>query len=171
MTERSKATATPAGESAGFPKSVLAAGVVIVGLVVIALVVALPNRPTEYPAGSPEAAFQDVYEAWQSNDIEAAYGHFSPAVTGDLSLSDYRRMSSDWSWQRDQDRRLVLLGAELTGDRAVLHIRIDEFFEGGLGGLGGQRNSFERPVRLVRENGVWLIDEPLVGVESVGYKY
>ena len=39
------------------------------------------------------------------------------------------------------------------------------------GGLGGDRYSQDRSVRLVRENGVWLIDEPLVGIESVGYEY
>lgn len=170
MDERSDTTGAPADKGARFPKSVLFAGVGIVALVVIALVIALalPNRPTEYPAGSPEAAFQDFYEAWETNDLEAAYGHFSPAVTKDLSLSEYRRMNSDWSWQRDQDRRLVLLGADVTGDRAVLHVRVDEFTEGA---LGGQRNSFERPVRLALENGAWLIDEPLIGIESVGYGY
>jgi hypothetical protein len=170
MDERPDITGAPADKAARFPKSVLFASVGIVALVVIALVIALalPNRPTEYPAGSPEAAFQDFYGAWETNDLEAAYGHFSPAVTKDLSLSEYRRMNSDWSWQRDQDRRLVLLGADVTGDRAVLHVRVDEFTEGA---LGGQRNSFERPVRLALENGAWLIDEPLIGIESVGYGY
>jgi hypothetical protein len=153
-----------------FPRSVLLIGAAIVALVVIALIVAvaLPNRPTDYPAGSPEAAFQDFYEAWEAGDVEAAYGHLSSAVTADLTLAEYRRMDADWSWQRDQDRRLVLLSAELTGERATLRVRVDEFYQGG---LSGQRNSYERSVRLVRELGTWLIDDPLLGIEPVPSYY
>lgn len=173
MDERSETTAQPPDKRARLPKSVLFAGLGIVGLVVIALVVAVarPTQPTEYAPGSPQAAFQDFYAAWQADDIGAAYGRLSAAVTKDLSLSDYRRMTSDWSWQRQQDRRVVLLAADVNGDRAVLHVRVDEFSEGGLGGVGGQRYSSERSVRLVQEGGVWKIDEPLVGIESVGYSY
>ncbi len=168
MSEPSGAdSAAPTG-SASFPRSVLLIGAAIVALVVTALIVAvaLPNRPTDYAAGSPEAAFQDFYEAWEAGDVEAAYGHLSSTVTADLSLTEYRRMDTDWSWQRDQGRRLVLLSVDLTGERATLHIRVDEFYQGG---LSGQRNSYERSVRLVRELGTWLIDEPLIGIESAGH--
>lgn len=170
MDERPETTTAPSTRSAGFPTSVLLVGVGIVALIVIALIVAvaLPNRPTDYPAGSPEAAFQDFYEAWETGDIEAAYGHLSSDVTAELSLSEYRRLDGEQSWQRDQDRRLVLLGVDVTADRAVLHVRVDQFSEGG---LGGERYSFERSVRLTRESGTWLIDEPLVGIELVAYGY
>jgi hypothetical protein len=156
-------TKRPSGRAA-VPRSVLLIGAAIVALVVVALIVAvaLPNRPTDYATGSPEAAFQDFYEAWEAGDVEAAYGHLSSAVTADLTLTDYRRMDADWSWQRDQGRRLVLLSVDLTGERATLHVRVDEFYQGG---LSGQRNSYERSVRLVRELGTWLIDEPLIGIE------
>jgi hypothetical protein len=154
----------------GFPRSVLVAGVAIVALVVIAIIaaVALQSRPTEYAVGSPQAAFQDYYRAWERHDIDAAYGDLSSAVTKELSLTEYRNADSEQSWQRTQDRRLVLLGADVTGDRAVLNIRVDEFSGGG---IGGQRYSSERSVRLVREGGNWMIDEPLAGIESVGYLY
>lgn len=161
-------TTSPSAPSVGLPRSVLVAGVAIAALIGIAVLVAvvLPARPTEYAAGSPEAAFQDFYRAWEDRDIDAAYGHLSSTVTRQLSPSQYRIADSDQAWQRDQERRLVLLGSEVTGDRAVLDIRVDEFSGGG---IGGQRYSYDRSVRLVRENGTWLIDEPLVGIESVGY--
>ncbi|OGO58421.1 MAG: hypothetical protein A2Z32_08870 [Chloroflexi bacterium RBG_16_69_14] len=170
MDARIETTPTPSTPTYRIPRSVLLAGAAIAALIVIALIVAvaLPARPTEYPAGSAEAAFQDFYRAWESRDIDAAYHHLSTNVTGHLSLSEYRSIDSDQSWQRDQDRRLVLLGADVTGDRAVLRIRVDEFSGGG---IGGRRSSFERSVRLVREDGTWLIDEPLVGIESVGFMY
>ncbi len=161
--------ASPSGRAA-FPRSVLLIGAAIIALVVVALIVAvaLPNRATDYAAGSPEAAFQDFYEAWEAGDIEAAYSHLSSTVTAEMTLSEYRRMDADWSWQRDQGHRLVLLNVDVTADRAVLRIRVDQFSEGG---LTGERYSYERSVRLVRERGTWLIDEPLVGIEPVPYQY
>ncbi len=148
----------------------LVATLAIVALIVVAVIVAvaLPDSPTTYPAGSPEAAFQDYYEAWETGDTDEAYAHLSSNVTGDLTRDEYRRMDSEQSWQRQEDRRVVLLGSEVTGDRAVLELRIDQFYEGG---LGGNRYSSDRSVRLVREDGVWYVDEPLVGVESVGFGY
>jgi hypothetical protein len=83
-----------------------------------------------------------------------------------MTLAEYRRLDAEQAWQRDQDRRVLLLGADLIGDRANLRLRIDEFSQGG---LGGNRYSSERTIRLVREGGVWLIDEPIVGIENVAY--
>lgn len=173
MDECSEPIAVPSAPSsrwAGFPRSVVLAVVGIVALVVLALfvAVAIPDRPTEYPAGSAEAAFQDFYEAWEARDIEGAYGLLSSDVTSELRLSEYKRLDAELSGQRDQDRRVVLLGADVTGDRAILNVRADHFSEGG---MGGQRYSFERSVRLTREGGTWLIDEPLVGIESVAHGY
>ena len=48
-------------------------------------------------------------------------------------MNEYRNRDSERSWQRDQDRRLVLLGADVTGERALLNLRVDEFIGGGLG--------------------------------------
>jgi len=170
MDARIETTPTPSVPTYGLPRSVLLVGAAVAALIVIALLVAvvLPARPTEYAAGTPEAAFQDFYRAWESGDIDAAYGHLSSNVTGQLTLTEYRTRDSEQSWQREQDRRLVLLGADVTGERALLSLRVDAFSGGG---LGGQRSSYERSVRLVRENGSWLIDEPLVGIESTGYMY
>lgn len=163
-----QATAPPA--RSGPPRSVLVAGLAIVALVAIAVIVAvaLPDEPATYPAGSPEAAFQVYYQAWERGDGEAAYASLSSDVKGDITSAEYRRRDSEQSWQRDEDRRVVLLRSEITGDRAVLDLRVDQFHEGG---LGGDRYSYDRSVRLVREDGVWLIDEPLVGIEPVGYEY
>jgi hypothetical protein len=149
--------------------SVVLVGVGIVALVVIALAVAVarPNRTVDYPTGTPEAAFQDFYQAWEAGDIDAAYEFLSPAVKADLTLVEYRRADSEQSWPRDGDRRVVVVGADVRGDTAVLQLRIDEFYDGG---LGGERYSREQTVRLVRDGSAWLIDEPLLGVNIV-YPY
>lgn len=152
------------------PRSVLLAGLAIVTLVAIAVIVAvaLPDEPATYPAGSPEAAFQTFYQAWEAGDTDTAYAAMSSDVKRDITSDEYRQMDSEQSWQRDEDRRVVLLKSEVTGDRAVLDLRVDQFYQGG---LGGDRYSYDRSVRLVREDGVWLIDEPLVGIESVKSGY
>ena len=151
-------------------RAVLATVVAIVALVLVALVlaVAAPSQPAAYAPGTPEAAFQDFYDAWGSGDVDGAYGYLSSNVARALTLSEYRQADTEQSWQRDQQRRLVLQGVDVTGDRAVLHVRIDEFSDGG---LAGDRYASDRTVRLVREAGSWRIDEPLLGIESIAYKY
>lgn len=150
------------------PRAVLVAGGTIVALIGLSLVVVLaaPKGPTAYPPGSPEAAFQAFYVAFETGDVEGAHALLSSSVKGQMTLSEYRRLDSDQAWQRHGDRRVLLLGADLTDDRAILRLRLDEFSQGG---LGGNRYSSERTIRLVREGGTWLIDEPIVGIENVAY--
>lgn len=152
------------------PKAALVVGAAIVGLIALAVVVvlAVPKGPAAYEPGSPEAAFQAFYQAFEAGDVDGAYGHLASTVTDELTLAEYRRLDAQVAWQRDQDRRVVLLGADLTGDRASLRLRIDQFSQGG---LGADRYSSERTIRLVREGGAWLIDEPIVGTENVAYGY
>lgn len=156
----------PAG--ARVPRAALVVGGAIVALIALALVVvlAVPKGLTAYDSGSPEAAFQAFYQAFEAGDVDAAYALLGSSVTGQMTLAEYRRLDSEQAWQRDQDRRVLLLGADLTGDRANLRLRVDEFSQGG---LGGNRYSSERTIRLVREGGAWLIDEPIVGIENVAY--
>lgn len=162
------AASAPPVPHTGLPRSILAAGVGLVALVGLALIVGLvvPRGPTAYPAGSPEAAFQAYYDAWEARDLETALSHFSPAIRADLDLATYKRLDTEQSWQRDQDRRIVLLGVDLGDDVATLHVRVDEFYPGA---FGGGRSSFERSVQMARTDGTWTIDEPLVGIEPAGY--
>jgi hypothetical protein len=152
------------------PRAVLVVGGAIVALIALALVVvlALPKGPTAYDPGSPEAAFQAFYQAFEAGDVERAYELLGSSVTDQLTLAEYRGLDAEQGWQRDQDRRVLLLGVDVTGDRANLRLRIDEFSQGG---LGGNRYSSERTIRLVREDGAWLIDEPIVGIENVSYGF
>lgn len=158
---------TPAG-SGSVSRSILVIGGSIATLIVIAIVavLAFPGGPTTYPPGSPEAAFQGYYSAYEVGDLEAAYAYFSAGVKEKMSLADFQRFDSDHGWQRDQDRRIVLDRVDRTGGRAVLRLRIDEFSPGG---LGGNRYSHERSIRLIDEGGAWLIDEALIGIESGAY--
>jgi hypothetical protein len=106
----------PAG-SRSVPGSMLAIGGSIAVLIVIAIVavLAFPGGATTYPPGSPEAAFQGYYSAYEVGDLEGAYAYFSAGVKETMSLADFRRFDSDHGWQRDQDRRIVLDRVEQKG--------------------------------------------------------
>ena len=155
---------------ARIPRAGLVVVATIAALIAIALVLvlAVPRDPTTYAPGSPEAAFQTFYQAFEAGDLDAAHALFSAEVKQQLTRSEYRRFEAEMGWQREQDRRVVLLSADVTGDRANLHLRIDDFYQGG---LGASRNSQARTIRLVHEGGVWLIDEPIIGVEPVTYGF
>ena len=161
-------TSTPA--RARIPRAGLLVVGAIVALIALALVLvlAVPKGPTSYEPGSPEAAFQKFFQAFEAGDLDGAHALFSSSIKTQLTLAEYSQVEAEHSWQRDEDRRVVLLRTDVTGDRASLQLRIDQFNGGG---LGAARNSYERTIRLVRENGAWLIDEPIVGVESVMYGF
>jgi hypothetical protein len=170
MEHPSPGTAPSKAAQVRVPRAVLVVGGAIVALIALALIVvlAVPRGPTAYVPGSPEAAFQAFYQAFEAGDVEGAYELLGSSVTDQVTLAEYRRLDDDQGWQRDQDRRVLLLGADVTGDRANLRLRIDEFSQGG---LGGNRYSSERTIRLVREDGAWLIDEPIVGIENASHGF
>ena len=150
------------------PLAVLVVVGAIVGLIALAvvLVIAVPDRPPTYDPGSPEAAVQGFLQAYEEGDIDGAYALLSTRIKADLTLNEYRRVDSEVSWQRDDDRRVVLVRSDVSGDQASVHLRIDQFSGGG---LGNTRYSEDRTIRLVREDGAWLIDEPILGFEYVAF--
>jgi hypothetical protein len=152
----------------GRSRPVLIAVVVIAAIIVIGMAVVLlrPSGPTAYPVGSPEAAFQAQLAAYEANDLETAYSYFSSAVRSAMPVAGYRQATSDYSWQQQQDRRVVLENVVVTGERAVISLRVEQFDQGG---FGGSRSSWERDVRMVHEPEGWRVDESVVGVESAPY--
>lgn len=160
--------ATPG--TAGSSRSILVIAAIVIGLVVLAVIVVLvaSRPPATYPAGSPEATIQGYLAAGEQGDPETAYAFFSRSVRNAMTIDAYRRAWADHAWEREQERRVVLEETELHDDaRATIHLRIDVFSGGDL--FGSSRYTYERSIGLVRENGSWRIDEPLVGLEPIGY--
>ncbi len=152
----------------GTRRTVLILGGVILTLAAVGLIVVLltGRSAATYPAGSPEAAFQGYLAAWQAGDLEGAYAHLSPRVRALATVDEYRAMDRDYGWGRDEDRRVVLTAARITGDRARLDLRVESHGTGGLFG-GADTWSENRSVTLVRDGNEWYVDEYLAGIDPV----
>jgi hypothetical protein len=157
--------------TAGASRSILLIAAIVIGIVVVAVlvVIAASRPPTTYPAGSPEATVQGFLAANDDGDPETAYAFFSQSVRDSMSVEEYRRAWTDYGWEREQDRRVVLEEVDLRDTRATVHLRVDVYSGGGP--FGSSRYTYERSVGLVREEGTWRIDEPLVGLEPIPYYY
>src|SRR5688572_22877085 len=88
------------------------AGLIVVGAIValigvaLVLVLAVPAGPASYEPGSPEAAFQTFFKDFEAGDLDGAHARFSSSVKEQLTLAEYRRVSTEYGWQRDEDRRV-----------------------------------------------------------------
>jgi hypothetical protein len=139
-------------------------GVVGIAVISTAAVVLLAGRgPSTFPPDSPEAALQAYLEGFAAQDWETAYGSFSSDVQADVSYDEWVRAAEEWvTYSGPQSRRVVVDDVEVDGNEATLYLTL-EFAEGG--GLGGSSYSYPTQVQMVREDGAWKIDQPLVYVE------
>jgi hypothetical protein len=62
----------------------------------------------------------------------------------------------------DPTRRALFDGRLGEGDSIRLQVTVEEIYGDG---LSASSNRYQREVRMVRENGGWRIDEPLVWLE------
>ena len=151
-------------------RSIAIIGGVVVLLVVAAVVAALTlgsRGEATFPAGSPEAAFQSYYRAYQGGDLTAAYGYFSSTVQRQMSRDQYAQYVSSYGSSMGPPgatERLTVDGVTTHGTAATLSLTVEEVYGSG---VGVQRYSFTRQVRLVQENGAWKVDEALIGINPV----
>lgn len=140
----------------------------VIGLVVVAFLASLVSRSAApYPAGSPAAAVQAFIAAYETDDEQAAYALLSSSVREDLSAEAYEEAWHETSWRREEDERVTLIGEAVDGTRAMIDLRVETFYGGGLFSSG--RSYWDVTVRLVNEGGSWRIDQPLVGLEDVSW--
>jgi hypothetical protein len=147
---------------------VLGLGGAVLALALVAALVALasPRTAPTSPAGSPEAAFQAFYTAWQERNLEAAYALLSDRLRAQATLDQYRQMDRDFGWGREQDRRVTLAGSRVNGEHATLDLQVEDFHSGGPLG-GGWTSTWKTSVPLIHEGGAWHIDEFLAGLEPM----
>jgi hypothetical protein len=132
--------------------------VALVVLAIVALVLAAGREAAVYPTGSPEAAFQQYAAAWDAGDLDTAWGSLTLRAQGRLSEWEFRDANT---WRDDEKHRVWIDERSGADDRVVLHLTIETIYDGGLFGSGRYEDASS--VTMVREDGDWKIDTPLVG--------
>jgi predicted lipid-binding transport protein (Tim44 family) len=147
----------------------IAAGVLallVAGAVVVLLAGA--RSPTAFPADSPQAAMQRYLAAWDDRDYATAYGLFSSRVQERGSLAAFERAakSGGVGGSPDITQAVLIDGAEIDGNEATVHLTVEERYRDEL-----TIDTFRSPreVLLVREDGSWKIDQPLLGVLVIAF--
>lgn len=145
----------------------IAGGIAATVVVAVLIVVVLGDRPpAPFPADSPEAALQGYAQAWEDEDLEAAYAYFSTGVKSTLPFEEYRQVVRDqgnFSGGAPQQRRVTIDRVELDGERAEVYLSIEYSFDGGFPFGGGYKDT--RTIHLVKEAADWKIDDALLGLE------
>ena len=149
-------------------RTLLAIGLGLLGLVVVAslLVVVLgSSEPAQFPDDSPEGTVQRHLDAFAEDELEEAYALFSSDVQQGMSPEQYEQAVRDYgTYASGITRRVLFDRSDVDGEEATVHLTVEEFYGGGPFG-GGDTYRSPREIHLVREDGAWRIDEPLVGLE------
>ena len=130
-------------------------------MVAVATIFFTVSRQDEsYAPDSPEAAFQVYAQAWDAGDADTAYAALSASAQARVPEREFREAIT---WSGDGTSRIWIDERNGTDDRAVLVLTV-ESSEGGW--LGVNRYRYHPRVTLIRVDGSWKIDTPLVGFDS-----
>ena len=147
-------------------RSLLVVGAIVVALSVTAIVaaVAVGDRTAPvYAVDTPEGTLQRYLAAWDDEDLPAAHAYFSSNVRRAMDLRAFERARDSWEEYSTNDAQRVLFeSSRIDGDEATVVLAVEQFSGEG---LDGSAYRYERQVRLVREDGAWRIDEPLVWLD------
>lgn len=149
----------------------VAAGIVALVAIAAVAVLMLGNRePASLPADSPEGTVQRHLAAFEDGDFEAAHAFFSSEIREEMDVDAYEQLTRDYGmFPTDISRRVLFDRTDTDGDRARVHLTVEEYYGGGGPFGGGETYRSPREIRLVREDGEWRIDDPIVGTEPAPF--
>lgn len=140
-------------------RSILIVGGLLVALVAVAIVLVLligPASADDFPPDSPEGTLQRYLRALSSGDYHTAEELLSENARKQLppeGIPGYYGSDLD-------DARITIVRVDDQGDRVVVYLTVQRFSGSG---IDFDRYSYEQRVPLVREDGVWKIDELIYG--------
>lgn len=152
--------------STGIDRRIVLIGVGLVIVIGAAFVAALliGDRPATYPADSPEAAYVAFLDAWEADDVATAYAALSPRIRTARTFDEYETYRA--MYRDPGERRAVYIeGVERDGDRATLRLTIEHVYGSGL--TASRWTETDIPVRMVRVDGTWYVDEYFAGTQKV----
>ena len=122
------------------------------------------GRTATYPEGSPEAALQAHLVAFQDGDYRAAYEQLSSNVRVAFTYPQYLEMASSMGMGMSEPPRVTIDRVLISGERATIDLGIEYPPSGG---LFPSRYRQSLTVRLVREAGVWRINQKMFGASGM----
>lgn len=155
-----------ASEAGPSNRSLIYIGLGVVGLAVITTLVVLlagDRQRADFPSDSPEGTLQRYLVAYDDGDLDAAHAFFSADVRERMDAEAYQRAVDSFGHDPAHGGRSVLFDStDGNDDRVDLHLIVEEFYGDG---FSGETYRSPRDIRLVREDGAWRIDQPLVWLD------
>ena len=152
---------------------IIGAGVVALVVVAALVVILVGGRDaTLFAPDSPEGVVQAYVTAFEEGDHAVAHASFSSAVRDEMPIDEYERAvrgQGGGSSIEDPSRRVLFDRTTQDGDRATVHLTVEEFYRGGGAFGGGDTYRFPREVTLVREAGAWRIDQALIWLDPAPF--
>jgi hypothetical protein len=155
----------PAAHGGSSNRSLIYVALGVVALTVVTILVVLlagDRSATQFAAGSPEGTLQRYLAAYDDGDLEAAHAYFSADVREAMDLEAYQRAVDASGIGVEPNRSVLFDRTDGEGDAVEVHLIVEEFYGDG---LSGDTYRSPRDVRLVREDGEWRIDQPLVWLD------
>jgi hypothetical protein len=138
-------------------------GMIVLGALAIAvlataaLLLTMRQDEVRYPPDSAEAAFQHYIAAWDEGDTGTAYAALSSRAR---SLVPFRDFVEAQAWSAGTPTRVWVDERRDVGERVILDLTIEQSWDGP---LGPSRDRYQPTVTMLREDGAWKVDTPLVG--------
>lgn len=142
--------AIEAGKSTGSRLLLVGLAVGVVGLTVVAIVLALQPTPDLDPA-TPEGAVQGYVRAVLDDDAALARSYFTRDLAG-------RCESTRFDHIQEGGTGIVIISTRARGDEVRVDVRITE--PGDADPFGGPPYSFQETLVLEQHGDRWLITEP-----------
>lgn len=105
-------------------------GAVIGALLVVSVVLALTNRETAFPPGSPEAVVQELLRAAENEDFEAAYSLLSQDLRRRCALEKFvmdNHYGYYYDYGDDGDILARLDSVDVVGDTAFVSVNVTRY--------------------------------------------
>lgn len=129
----------------------------LVALAILAGLLVASRQDASYAPSSPEAAFQGYLRAWDSGDPDGAYAALSDRARSRVPEREFRDVHR---WSEEESARIWIDDVSGAGDQVTLAVTVESSHPGF---LRSERYRDEMRIRMVREDGAWMIDTPLVG--------
>jgi len=139
---------------------------IVVGVIILigaAFAVALSRpEPTFQPEDTPEGVAHNYLLALQKKEYERAYGYLSPTLEGypdsvETFIDDIDRNS--WQFRELQEGSITLAveTTDITGERAEVVVRENQFRQGGLFDSNQSDRTFNMSLRFDKARNAWKI--------------